>query len=150
MSSPQPALTSCTSISFPISQKVRVSDLLAYCSRRSPFSPWILCPPSGLPSVLGTDVWISSFPRYVVGSVSDTNLTPAFFQNLPTLEHRHDRSSHVSSFKNSRPMCMMNCYGGRIIRRRTKVRQSAPLFQAHQATHHSPFDTLSPFFARLR
>ena len=59
--------------------------------------------------------------------MSDTSLTPPSFQNLQTLEHRHDRNSpasHANSFKNSRPTCTMNCCEEPIIQQRTKVRRS--------------------------
>ena len=69
------------------------------------------------------------FGRCVARSVSGVILTPPSLQNPQTLEHRHDRSlhaSHANSFKNSRPTCTMNCYGGPIIQQRMKVRRSAP------------------------
>lgn len=65
--------------------------------------------------------------RHMAGSVSSASLTPAPSQSLQILEHQHDRSlpaSHVSSFRNSQPTCTMNCYEGRIIHQRTKVRQT--------------------------
>ena len=76
--------------------------------------------------------------RYMAASVSSPSLTPTPFQSLQIPGHRHGRSSpasHVSSFRNSRPTCTMNCYEGRIIHQRTKVRQSPLTLLACQTAH---------------
>ena len=165
-SSPRPTLTNCTSILLPILLKVCVSDpvvgpCLVRCIRPSPSSssPWLPHPLPGSLSgqcqaMLGANVQICLW-QFMAGSVSGAMLTPPFFQNLQTLERRHDRSlpaSHVNSFRNSRPMCTMNCYGGPTIRQRTKVRQSDPPLLTLSDCSSPLFlpNTFSPFFARPR
>ena len=132
MSSPKPILTNCTSILLLISPKVCLQVLVFTCVLFGMFAFVTLVPsPTTTTIAIGLMQSIArhqslnmTLPCCMTRSVPETILTLVPFQSLRTLEHQHDRSLpalHVSSSKNSRPTCMMNCSEGRTIQQRTKV-----------------------------